>query len=379
MEKTSEVKLDSVFSLFLNFLRLGCISFGGPLAHTAMFEDEFVKRRAWLSSEQFLAAISLTQLIPGPNSTELAMQIGYARHRWRGYILAGIGFILPAALLVAGMAELYRRYGTFGQVEHWLWGTKPAVAAIILVSVMRLTPKALTPLGILIPASFGLAARLLGAPDFTALMLAAAIQLLIKKRFAPASGLFLLAILPFALPHLGTADLPLTPWSLFEKMFLVGSMVFGSGYVLYSHFQSVFVEQLHWINGNTLAMAIAAGQLTPGPLFTSATFLGQFLFGPLGALLATIGIFSPAFLGGAIALKLEHWLKDRPAWRDCLQAWIAVCFLLLINEGFHMLPLLIPNLLAALIFGCCFVLLTRFRWNSALLVGLSALAGIFLA
>ncbi|MGZ3710534.1 MAG: chromate efflux transporter [Bdellovibrionota bacterium] len=375
MEKAAELSLKNALAVFGEFFRLGCIAFGGPLAHTALFEEEFVRRRAWISEEQFLAALSLTQLIPGPNSTELAMQIGYARLRWTGYVLAGIGFILPAAFLVALLAALYQHFQNYGALDLWLWGTKPVVAAVIVVSIFRLAPKALKPLPVLVPAFLALAARHFGMPDWSVLMLAAGIWLLYLKRFKISGGLFILAALPYLLPHVNSGTEALGPFSLFRQMFLVGSLVFGSGYVLYSHFQSVFVEQLHWISSDTLAMAIAAGQITPGPLFTSATYVGQITLGPLGAFLATLGIFSPAFLGGAIALKLENRMRDYPAWKECLQAWVSICFLLLVQESLHLRALLLPNRLAVVIFLASLALLTRFRWNATLLIGLGIVIG----
>lgn len=359
--------------VFFLFLRMGCIAFGGPLAHTALFEEEFVRKRNWLNHEHFLEAMSLTQLIPGPNSTELAMQIGYYRAGWLGYFLAGLGFILPAALMVFVIAALYSN-GEFTELFARLWGLKPVVAAIIVTALYRLGKKSFPSKKGVFCALVGFSLSFFGAQDFTALCFTAGLIFLTGRKFLFALPAFFLACTPW-LPIFPSIE-SISIFSLFKQMLLLGSMVFGSGFVLFSFFQQRFVEQLHWLNSETVAMAITAGQLTPGPLFTSATFIGQVLGGPAGALAATIGIFSPAFLFGALSVVLVKKIRHSVLWKDTLAALIPLCFFFLFRETWRLFPTLVPGTMGWIIFGFA-LLLTWRRVSSPWILILGGCTGAF--
>lgn len=352
---------------------MGCIAFGGPLAHTALFEEEFVRKRKWLDHEHFLEAVSLTQLIPGPNSTELAMQIGYYRAGWLGYFLAGLGFILPAALMVSVIAAFYSN-GEFTEFFAKLWGVKPVVAAIIVIALYRLGEKSFPSKKGVLCALLGFSLSFFGAQDFTALCFTASLVFLTRRKFLFSVVALFLAGIPW-FPIFPSTE-SITAFSLFKQMFLLGSMVFGSGFVLFSFFQQRFVEQLHWMNSETVAMAISAGQLTPGPLFTSATFLGQVLGGPSGALAATIGIFAPAFLFGAIALMFVKKFRQSALWKETLSALIPLCFFFLFRETWRLFPTLISGPVGWVIFGFA-LLLTWRRVSTPWLLILGASTGAF--
>jgi chromate transporter len=372
--------MNPALETFLIFLRLGFTAFGGPLAHTAMFEDEFVKKRKWLTREEFLHHLAVTQMIPGPNSTELSMHLGHARAGWPGFFLAGFAFITPAVVMVILLGMLYVQGGGFQGIGRWVWGTKPVVAALIAVMIVRTGSTAFRPFRHMVPALFGFALYLMQAPMWTSLMAAAGMWLLFFRRL-PVHALvaFLLAIppfFPFDFAQTLPSGLPSVP-SLFAQFLYLGSMVLGSGYVLFSLFSSHIVDRLHWFDANGLAMAIAAGQLTPGPLFASAAFFGQVLQGIPGAIACTVGIFLPAFVFGGLSIPLMKKMEKSEWWKDTMKVLGALCVLILSREAIRMFPLFVDHSYAYAIFFATLVAYGRFRVNTALLVGIGALVGAF--
>ncbi|MDB4962679.1 MAG: Chromate transport protein ChrA [Myxococcales bacterium] len=294
----------------LLFLRLGTTAFGGPAAHIAMMEDEVVTRRGWVSRDEFLDLVGATNLIPGPNSTELAIHLGYRRAGWLGLIVAGLCFILPAAAIVTLIAWAYVRFGTLPAADALMSGVKPVVIAIVLLALWRLARTAIkTPLLGVIAAAC-IAGLLLGLQELALLAGAGVMMALTKLRRTPTGAWLPLGVLAPAAAATATA---FTLGHLFLTFLKIGSVLFGSGYVLLAFLRADFVERLHWISETQLADAVAVGQVTPGPLFTTATFIGYVLGGVPGAAVATLAIFLPAFVFVAISGPLIPWLRTNAA------------------------------------------------------------------
>lgn len=303
------------------FLRLGATAFGGPAAHVAMMEDEVVTRRGWLTRAEFLDLVGATNLIPGPNSTELAIHIGRARGGWPGLLVAGACFILPAALIVAALAWGYARYGRVPEAAGLLHGVKPVVIAVVLQALWRLGRTAVTSWLLGAVAVVAAVAYLLGAGEIAVLVAAGVLVALARRARGarddgamPSSGgalaLSPLGALPLAGAGIGAAAFGL--WPLFAFFAKVGAVLFGSGYVLLAFLRTGLVAERGWLTEAQLLDAVAIGQVTPGPVFTTATFIGYLLGGGAGAAVATLGIFLPAFLFVAISGPLVPRLRRSP-------------------------------------------------------------------
>lgn len=274
------------------FLKLGVIGFGGPAVHIAMMEEEVVRKRAWMTDEHFLDLIGATNLIPGPNSTELTMHIGHERAGWKGLVTAGFCFILPAVIITAVVALAYQRYGQLPYLQPFIYGIKPAVIAVVVATMIALGRKALksAALGILGLAS-GLAV-LAGANEITVLFAAGFIGVflcLIQPGRNNAYGIF-----PFTLLQINQAALDTSSLKLFLIFLKIGSILYGSGYVLFAFLNAELVAK-GLLSKQQLIDAVAVGQVTPGPVFSSATFIGWQVGGLGGAVAATVGIFLPSF------------------------------------------------------------------------------------
>ena len=305
----------SLRELSLLFLRLGTIAFGGPAAHIAMMQDEVVQRRQWLTEEHFLDLLGATNLIPGPNSTEMAIHIGWQRRRWAGLIVAGVSFIVPAALITGVLAWAYVRFGTVPAAAWLLYGVKPVILAVVVQAVWRLTPKAARTWRLRVLGALAAALTALGANELLVLLGAgAAAALLARSLDMKRSGGGALQQLVPALPvAVSVGAKAVTLSGIFWVFFKIGSLLFGSGYVLIAFLRADLVERLGWLSQGQLIDAVAVGQVTPGPVFTTATFIGYLLAGPKGALLATLGIFLPAFLFVALSGPLIPRLRASPA------------------------------------------------------------------
>lgn len=305
------------------FVRLGFTAFGGPAAHIALFEDEVVRRRRWLTHEQFLDLLGITNLIPGPNSTEMVIHIGHERAGVAGMVVAGVAFILPASCIVGVCAWLYVRYGALPQSEGILYGVKPVVIAIIAQALEALCRKAARTRLLMALGVLGAVAVFLGLGELETLVLAgtamafiSAARTGIRQHWAgltvlvAVAGLTLAAIL-FGPSWQSAGAKPFSPASLFLFFLKVGSVLYGSGYVLLAFIESDLVDRWQWITQAQLLDAVAIGQVTPGPLFTTATFIGFLLAGVTGAAVATLGIFLPSFLFvGAIGFLLPRMRKS---------------------------------------------------------------------
>lgn len=364
--------------LALLFLRLGATAFGGPAAHIAIMQDEVVRRRAWLSETQFLDLLGATNLIPGPNSTEMAIHIGWARRRWSGLLVAGVAFIVPATLITGVLAWAYVRFGSVPAAAWLLYGVTPVVLAVVVQAILALAPKAARSPWLRVLAVLSVAAVALGVHELAVLFGAGFVSMIARgaDRSAPARLPALLA-LP-AVPSLavsGAGAVAVTLPTLFGIFLKIGAVLFGSGYVLLAFLRADFVERLGWLTEAQLIDAVAVGQVTPGPVFTTATFIGYVLAGPSGALVATAGIFLPAFVFVALSGPLVPRLrasKTAGAFLDGVNvaslALMAVVTFQLGRAALVDVPSVCLGLAAAL-------LLVRWRVNATWLILFGAAAG----
>ncbi len=290
----------------LLFLKLGTFAFGGPAAHIAMMEEEVVHKRKWMSSQEFLDMVGATNLIPGPNSTEMAIHCGYHRGGIKGLVTAGVAFIFPAVLITLGLAWIYVEYGNLPAIEPFFWGIKPAVLAIILSAIYRLGKKALKGWKLGLIGTGVLIISLAGVHEVIAILTGGIIGMLClhlseKRSMSPLSiffplGLWFKSKMIFPVPLLGTSLTAVSTTNVFLVFFKVGLILFGSGYVLVAYLDAELVNRLGWITRQQLLDAIAIGQFTPGPVLSTSTFVGYQIQGFAGALWATVGIFLPSFV-----------------------------------------------------------------------------------
>jgi chromate transporter len=302
------------------FLHLGAVSFGGPAAHVALMEEEIVRRRRWLTREEFLDLLGAANLIPGPNSTELAIHIGLVRAGWPGLLVAGACFILPAALIVVGLAWGYVRYGTLPAIAGILAGVKPVVIAVVAHAVLQLGRGVVTSRAAALVGVASVIAASMGVHELAILATAGVTMWLLHtaRHASDADGGEPRAL---AFPLLaGAAGLtvPFSLGALFLVFLKIGSVLFGSGYVLLAFLRNDLVVRLGWLTERQLLDAVAVGQATPGPVFTTATFVGYLLGGVSGAVVATVGIFLPAFVFVAASGALVPRVRRSPVARAVL-------------------------------------------------------------
>ena len=297
-------KSSSLKEIALVFLKLGFFSFGGPAAHTAMMEEEVVNKRNWMDRQHFLDLLGATNLIPGPNSTEMTMHCGHERAGFWGLMVAGLSFILPATLITGIFAWLYVNYGQLPEVEPFIYGIKPAVLAIITSAILSLGKKAVKGYETAVLGLLVLIAGIAGANEIAALLsagIAGTIYFALKnKTFGKINSL----IPMIAMPALSFAASGITAWGLFWIFLKIGAVLYGSGYVLFAYLDAELVTR-GWLTRQQLMDAVAVGQFTPGPILSTVTFIGYILAGTKGAILATIGVFLPSF---AFVLVLNPWI-----------------------------------------------------------------------
>ena len=313
------------------FIKLGAIAFGGPAAHIALMEDEVVHKRKWMSQQHFLDLVGATNLIPGPNSTEMAIHCGFHRGGWLGLILAGVCFILPATLITGLLAWFYVSYQTLPELNYFLVGIKPAVIAIILIALFRLGKKAFKNWQLIIIGLGVAGATLAGLNEILMLLMGGIIGgvwLAYQKRSS--SLLKSLSLLPlltvisakvqFANPILANSLTAKSLLKIFLIFLKIGSVLFGSGYVLIAYLDGELVNSLQWLTKDSLLDAVAIGQLTPGPILSTATFIGYQLAGFGGAFVATAGIFLPSFLLVAVINPIVPKLRQSTLFSTFLDA-----------------------------------------------------------
>ena len=341
---------------------------GGPAVHIAMMEEEVVTRRRWMSREAFLDFLGATNLIPGPNSTEMAIHVGRIRAGWPGLLVAGISFILPAALMVGTLAWAYVRYGALPQISALLYGVKPVVIVIIAQGAYRLVRSAVKSAWLATVGAVALAATALGVDPLTVLFgsgaLAGIVHLRQKLAERPAS----LAVLPALGASITAPPIAFSLSFLFLVMLKIGATLFGGGYVLVAFLRADLVSRLHWLTERQLLDAVAAGQVTPGPLFTTATFIGYILGGTRGAIASTVGIFLPAFVLVAISGPVVPILRRSAAVGAVLDGINVAALALMIAVSVQLARTAIVDWPTVAIATVSTVLLFRYRLNSAWLV-----------
>jgi chromate transporter len=367
--------------------KLGVTSFGGPAAHIAMLRDEVVARRTWLTEQHFLDLLGVTNLIPGPNSTEMVMHVGHNRAGWRGLVLAGSAFILPAATITLVFAWLYDRYGTTARGEWLLDGIKPVIIAVVAQALWNLGRTAIKDLTGAAVALGIVALYLAGANEIVLLFGGALVSVgtrrvvqQLRQSATAAYGLAPggLSVLAALIAVAAGASVPYSPLRLFLTFLKIGAVLYGSGYVLVAFLRNDFVVRYGWLTEQQVLDAIAVGQVTPGPVFTTATFVGYLAGGVTGAALATIGIFLPAFVFVAIIGRHVSQLRQRPILGRLLDGvnvaaigLMAAVTITLGRDAIVDLPTAAIALVAA-------YLLIQHKVNSAWLVLLGGVAGLLL-
>jgi len=362
------------------FLRLGATAFGGPAAHIALMHSEMVERRKWLTEQQFLDLLGATNLIPGPNSTEMAIHLGYLRAGLPGLVAAGTSFIFPAMLIVMGMAWIYLQFGSTPQAAWLLYGIKPVIIAVILQALLSLGRSAVKDR---LTAVIGVAVfvlYLLGINELILLFAGGVLVMLVRNwqhlRSRKITGVK--SLLPF-IPGVSTLAMSAVPFSLpvlFFTFLKIGSILYGSGYVLLAFLRADFVQRLGWLTETQLIDAIAVGQVTPGPVFTTATFIGYLLGGVPGAVLATLGIFLPAFIFVIVTnpyiprLRQSHWAGALLDGINVASLGLMAGVTLQLGQASLVDPLTIVILLLAV------VLLVRCKINATWLVLAGAVVGL---
>lgn len=357
-------------------LKLGATAFGGPAAHIAMLHDEVVTRRKWLDEKHFLDLLGATNLIPGPNSTEMVIHVGYVRAGWPGLVAAGLGFIMPTVLIVLGLAWAYQRFGTTPAAAWLLYGIKPVVVVIVAQALWNLGQKAVRGWWGIAAAFFILLLYLFTPIGEIPLLLAAGLAFALAQNRARLPGLKSFALTFFTLPplHLVAAS-PFHLGTLFLTFLKIGSVLYGSGYVLLAFLRADFVVRLGWLTDQQLIDAVAIGQLTPGPLSSTATFIGYVLGGVPGAILATVGIFLPAFIFVAISSPIIPRLQQSVWARGFLDGVNVASLVLMAAVTGELGAAALTDWYAILLAGVTAILLFRFKVNTTWLIGLGAAAG----
>ncbi len=381
------------------FFRLGTIAFGGPAAHIAMMEDEVVRRRRWLTRERFLDMVGACNLIPGPNSTEMAIHIGHQQAGFRGLVVAGACFIIPATVITLGVAWAYVAYGSLPQVGGILYGVKPVIIAVVLQALWRLAQTAARTRLLIAVTALSVAAGFLNVNELVILfgagaltiaaylveyprlmrglpIVAAAATPIVKGTGAPLVKGGASAFTKAAAAAGATAvAVPFSLIALFRFFLKVGAVLFGSGYVLLAFLQDDLVDRFHWLTQAQLLDAVAVGQVTPGPVFSTATFIGYILGGTSGAIVATTGIFLPAFFFVSISGPLLPRLRRSPVAGAFLDGVNAGSLALMVVVTWELSRAAIVDVTTIVLAVASAILLLRFRVNSAWLVLLGAAAG----
>jgi len=358
-------------SVALLFLRLSVTAFGGPAAHTAMMHHECVRRRSWIDEQSFIDHMALTNLVPGPNSTELSMLIGRHVAGAPGLLLAGACFIVPASLIVLAFAWLYVEYGQTPSAEALLYGISPVVIAIVGQAIVSLARAALKGVLLWVLAAVAFAVALAGVNELIVLFGAGLVMIAIRTGRS-AVGVFV----PLGIHVAQTAAAEVQLDRLFLLFLKIGAVLYGSGYVLLAFIEADFVDRLGWLTQQQLIDAVAIGQFTPGPLFTTATFIGYVLAGFPGAMLATAGIFLPSFAFSAIVFPLSDRMR-RIEWTAALiEGFHAGALGLMAAIAWQLGRATIIDVPTSLLALAALAVLLRFNINSAWLVIAGGVAGL---
>jgi len=374
------MKRNTLRELARLFLKLGFLSFGGPAAHIAMMEEEVVKRKRWITHEYFLDLLGATNLIPGPNSTEMAIHIGYLRAGWLGLLTAGVCFIGPAVAITLVLAEFYLRYGSLPAVGQFFWGIRAGVIAVILAAIIRLGKPQLVKRFVLITSIAVCLLSLLGVDEVLLLIFAGIAGILwankghITRVALPAVGFLLLPV--FAGTRNGTAPAGSPSLTSLGLFFLkIGSILYGSGYVLVAFLQEGLVDARHWLSQRALLDAIAVGQFTPGPVLSTATFIGYLILGLPGAVVATSGIFLPSFIFVVLTGRWVPKLRKSPTSAGFLDGVNGASLGLMLSVCITLGVSTLAGVAPWIIFLVSAVVIIRWNVHAGWIVGGAALAG----
>ncbi len=355
------------------FLKLGFTAFGGPAAAIAMMRQECVVRRGWLSEDDFLDFLGITNLVPGPNATELAIHIGYRRAGWPGLVTAGGCYILPAMAIVLGLAWAYVRFGSLPALEGMLYGIKPVVLAVLVSALLGMLEPRLRQTPGLVLGAAAFAVYLLGISPLVILLCGGV--LMAGWRHIRSGG-HAAAVLGLGLPLAGLATVPFNFLRLFWVFFKAGALMYGSGYVLLAFIREDLVARLGWLSEAQLVDAIAIGQVTPGPLSTTATFVGYVMGGLPAALVATLAMFLPGFIFVALTHSLLGKLRASMAGRGFLDGVNFSALGLMAGVTWQIGGTALVNPIAWVVAGTAFLLLWRFKVDPPWLILGGALVGI---
>lgn len=368
---SSSEKKDRLKEIAKVFLRLGILAFGGPAAHIAMMDEEIVQKRKWIDRTKFMDLIGATNLIPGPNSTEMAIHLGYERGGVWGLFIAGICFIFPAMFIVLAIAVGYVKYGTIPKIEGILYGVKPVIIAIVFQALLRLGKSVIKGYLAITVASLVIAGSFLGVSEIPLLLIAGILVMVVKNRDQFTAKTFML----YPLPLLTLADAALMKnrvsmglGRLFLTFLKIGSVLYGSGYVLLAFLESEFIRAFPVISEKQLLDAVAIGQLTPGPVFTTATFIGYLILGIPGALVSTAGIFLPSFLLVWLLKPLIPKIRQSK-WAGGILDGVNIASLGLMTAVTVRLGMAsLIDLLSVSLFALSLFILTKYKINSAWII-----------
>ena len=358
------------------FLKLGVTGFGGPAAHIAMMQNEVVAKRNWLNDQEFLDRVGAASFLPGPNSTEVAMYIGYHRHGLKGLVVAGVSFILPAAIIVSIIAFFYVHFQRITFIEDALYGIKPVMVTIILQALFAFKKIAIKNKKSYAILAFAFALSIAGVNPLLVLAASGCISFLLhpntdQKMFGLSAGgigstLSIAGLYKFNL------------FSLFFFFLKIGSILFGSGYVLFAFLRNDLVENFKWMSESQLLDAAAIGQFTPGPVFTAATFIGYLLSGPSGAVVATVAIFLPAFIFVAISAPHLSKIRNSSLIASILDGINIASLALMAVVVYQFTRSAVLDSITAFIAGVSIICLFKLRLNSTWLIIAGALVGILI-
>lgn len=340
------------------FLKLGLIAFGGPAAHISMMDDEIIEKRKWISREKFVDFIGVTNLIPGPNSTEMVIYLGQQRGGVLGLFNAGISFIFPAMIISLIFAFLYLEYGNIPEVNSILWGIKPVTIAIVIKALYRLSKTVIKDKFVLI---FGIiigGVYFLGISEISLLFITGFIMMLIKNKY-----------------KMKNKFLSISSPLIFLIFLKIGAVLYGSGYVLLAFLEAEFVDKLGILTRAEIIDAVAIGQLKPGPIFTTATFIGYLLNGISGAILATIGIFVPSFLIVLILGPALEKVRNSTWLAGFLDGINIASLILMLGVSVKLATSSIVNIPTFLIFSISYILITKFKVNVVWVIILGGITG----
>jgi chromate transporter len=356
------------------------VGFGGPAAHIALMREEVVRRRQWLTDERFLDLLGMTNLIPGPNSTEMAIHLGYLRAGWPGLILGGLCFIVPAMLIVLAFAVAYVAWGTRGELGWVLHGVKPVIIAVVAQAMWALARSAVKGPVLAAIGAAVLVLSLVGGHEILLLFGGGLVALLVRAlgraRMTLVLPLTALVAVPPALAQASTAMAGVRLGTLFFVFLKIGAVLYGSGYVLLAFLRNDFVHRLGWLTDQQLLDAVAVGQVTPGPVFTTATFIGYLLGGGWGAILATVGIFLPSFVFVALSQPLLPRIRSSPWTAAALDGINVAALALMAAVTWQLARSAVVDAVTAALAVAAALALIRFRVNSAWIVLAGGAVGV---